>query len=84
MTPPQNVIFQPLTQFKTKFCILAFYSCIKDSKKKILIILKIKYSTEDNAIASVLDNYSQKLKIQCCKPFYETLVLRNEIVNGEV
>lgn len=34
MTPPQNVIFQSLTQFKTKFCMLAFYSCIKDSKKK--------------------------------------------------
>lgn len=49
----------------------------------MLIILKTKYSIEVNAIASVLDNCSQKLKIQCCKLLYETLVLRNEFVNGE-
>lgn len=63
---------------------LVFYFCIKDSRKNPYNFKdKILKWLEDNAITSALDNYSQKLRIRCCKPLYETLALRNEIVNGE-
>lgn len=63
---------------------LELHFCMKREQKNIPENVKNKLLKwfADNAAASVPGNCSQQ--IPCCKPFYETSVLQNEIVNGKV